>query len=316
MTSIKDSLAFVKGAVASNSDIPVMTHFAISNSRISSYNGVISLSSPIEFDINCNPKAITLIKAINACEDQIRMSLGNGGKLQIKSGKFKAEIECLEDASQLQTVPEGQEYRIDFDRLLTGFSKLIRFVGTDMNRPFNTGILLREQSLYATNNVCLVEYWTGQNLPTMNIPQQAIAEILRIEQKPTMMHVSNNSASFIYPDGRWLITQLLTTQWPDVSRVLNVPSNPVAIDSEMLPVIKKLKPFTDYSRVIKFSQGNISASTANYDHDTISFEATYNYDMLMLLDNVVTHIDFSNSPKPGLFFGENLRGAIMPMLNK
>ena len=318
--TILDSLRFVQGAVATKDFIPVMTHFSINKLRIASYNGRIALSSPIEFDIDCNPKAFPLIKAIGACEDQIKLSMTTAGKLAIKSGRFKANIDCIEDASLLGVVPEGMEYNFEFSKLIEGFEKIAKFIGTDASRPWSNGILLHGQSIYATNNVCLVECWIGENLPTINIPQQAITEILRIKLIPINLRVSDTSASFIYSDDCWLRTQLLGANWPDIQRIINVDSSPIPIAPEFLKSVVKLKPFLSEDKQIHITPGLISTHENSQEGTSIEFDiqfsGIYNFDMLALLDNTMVSADFTTFPKPALFFGDNLRGAIVGVVKR
>lgn len=315
--NILDSLRFVQGAVASKDFIPAMTHFSITKSRVTSYNGRIALCSPIAFDFECNPKAIPLIKAIMACEDQIKLSMTTAGKLSIKSGKFRGNIDCIDDASLLQIVPSGIEYALNFEKLISGFGKVAKFIGSDASRPWSNGILMRGQSVFATNNVCLAECWVGDNLPTLNIPQQAISELLRMKEVPVMLKVSETAATFVYSDDRWLRTQLFSTEWPDLSRILNVESSPVSYDDSFAEALEKLKPFLHEDGRIHIAPGVISTRADTEEGVSIEFDiqasGIYNYNMLILLKDSMTSCDFSAYPKPCAFFGEGLRGAIVGM---
>ena len=158
-------LKFVQGAVAKKDFLPAMTHFVIEDGVVRSYNGMIALSSPIPFDINCKPKAAQLVKAISLCEDTIAMSMTPAGKLKIQSGTFKSFIECITEETS-HVLPEG-DFVQDFngELLLKAFTVLLNFVGNDASRPWTNGILLKGCSAYATNNVIAVEYWLGVAVP-------------------------------------------------------------------------------------------------------------------------------------------------------
>ena len=177
-------LKFVQGAVAKKDFLPALTHFRIEDGRVRSFNGTLALSTPIQFDINCTPKAEPFIKAIQNCKETVTMTMTPAGRLGIKSGSFKAFIECVEEENY-HAEPEGEEFDIDGEALLKALQAVAPFIGDDASRPWSNGVLLKGQSAYATNNVMLVEYWTGTTFPIVcNVPKVAIREMLRIGEAP------------------------------------------------------------------------------------------------------------------------------------
>lgn len=89
-----EALKFVRGAVAKKDFVPALTHFRIENGSIKGYNGTIGLCSPIALDLDASPKALPFIKAIETCRDTVSMHLTGAGRLAVKSGKFRAYVEC------------------------------------------------------------------------------------------------------------------------------------------------------------------------------------------------------------------------------
>src|SRR5690606_38973879 len=137
---------------------------------------------------------------------------------------------------------------INFDGevLLEALKTVYPFIGNDASRPWTNGVLLRGMSAFATNNVCLVEYWLGVETPiVVNLPKVAITEMLRIGEPPTYAQVHKNSLTFHYPDDRWIRTQLFEINWPDLSKVLDQPHNAVPVDERIFEGIEMLKPFAD-----------------------------------------------------------------------
>ena len=65
-----DALRFVQGAVARKDFVPEMTHFHIKEGGVMTYNGALTLYSPIELNFDVSPKADQMVKAIAACQDQ------------------------------------------------------------------------------------------------------------------------------------------------------------------------------------------------------------------------------------------------------
>ena len=315
-------LRFVQGAVAKKEFIPALTHFVIENGEVRGYNGTLALCSPIPFDIACKPKADTLVRAISNCDDTVTLSMTPAGRLAVRSGSFKAFVDCIEGETPHAT-PDGELVDINGAALLEALKAVAPFVGDDASRPWSNGVMITRASAYATNNVCLVEYWMGVESPfTANIPRIAVKEMLRIDEPPLRAQVTDHSITFHYEDRRWIRTQLLPTEWPDLGKVLDKPANAVAIDQKLFEAVAKVKPFVDKMGRVYFREGHISthedlSEGASYEVPGLAHDGLYNVEMLALLQNGVTAIDWSLYPRPCLFFGGRMRGAIIGMhMNK
>lgn len=315
-----DELKFVQGSIAKNDVISSMAHFVISDGSVRGFNGTLALCAPLPIDINCAPLAQPLVKAISNCSETISLTLTPAGKLRIHSGKFKVNIDCAETHPP-EILPEGERIEFDGSILVKALKTLIPFIGNDAARPWSNGVLLRDGAAFATNNVCLVQYWIGSTFPYLaNIPHGAIREMVRIGEAPTHGQMTETSITFHYSDGRWIRSQLLSTQWPDLSRVLDVQSTPLPIDSEIFSGIEIIKPFRDDLARLYLRPGIIATHAdesqgSSYVVSSIDHEGVYQMDMFALLKGVAKTIDLSLYPAPAQFFGENVRGAIIGMRN-
>ena len=315
-----EQLRFVQGAVAKKDFVPALTHFVIEDGTVRGYNGMLALCSPIPFDIACKPKAEPLVKAISNCTGTVQLALTPAGRLSIKSGKFQAFVNCLPDKDTPHVQPEGEHVVIDGEAMLQAFKVVYPFIGDDASRPWSNGVLLLGQSAFATNNITLVEYWTGSTVPRpLNIPRAAIKELLRIDEAPEAVQLTKTSITFHFSEGRWLRTQLYEIKWPDLTRVLNRESNPQPLDDRLFEALNTLKPFTDKTGRILF-RGNGKIAThddetegACYEIDGFDHTGVYHIDMLNLLNGTCKSIDWSAYPSPCMFFGDRLRGAIVGM---
>lgn len=311
-------LKFVQGAVAKKDFLPALTHFRIENGHVRSFNGTLALSTPIKLDLDVTPKAEPFVKAIQNCKETVSMHMTPTGRLGITSGAFKAYIECVE-AETPHVVPEGEEFEIDGEALLKAMKTIAPFIGDDASRPWSNGILLKGQSAFATNNVSLIEYWVGSTFPfTCNVPRAAVRELLRINEVPKRAQADDKSISFHFDDGRWIRSALLEIDWPDLNKVLDVPSNAVTIDERIYEALDTIKPFTDKQERVYIHDGKISTTLtqgegASYDLPDFPYEGVYQLHILNLLRGTADSIDFSTYPKPCQFFGDRLRGAIIGM---
>lgn len=315
-----DSLRFVKGAVAKKDFIAALTHFQIKGGFVKGHNGGLTLCAPIDLNIDVTPKATTFIKAIETCPAAIALSVTATGRLAIKSGKFKAFVECVEEGFPM-TEPEGRVIPLPQGGIVDAFKTLAPFIADDASRPWARGILLRGQSAYATNNVVLAEHWLGYEFPVpVNIPKSAVMEVCRIKEEPTHLQVCENSVTFFFEGGRWLKTQLYSLEWPDLNKVLNREAPQLTTPPETLwQALENVAPFTDKLRRVFFKDGVIStavdeaAGASEEVEGLYDAKGIYNVDYLIELSAVVKMIDFSLYPGPILFFGDGIRGAIIGM---
>lgn len=310
-----NTLKFIQGAIARKDHVPALVHFRIADGHIRGFNGTLALGSPIALDINVSPKATQLVKAIQTCEETIQIHLTPAGRLAIKSGRFKAFVDCTQESFP-EIVPEGSFVELA-SPILPVLKILAPFIADDASRPWARGILFRGQTAFATNNIVLVEHWLEQPFPVeVNIPRAAILEILRIGVEPERLQMAENSVTFHYPGGRWLRTQVYATSWPDLARIFDRPSSPVAIGDELWSAVEELTPFADELGRLHFSPGKVATSLVDGDGAVIELEGgpeagCFSCGQLSLLSGLIKLIDFSAYPAPCLFFGDKLRGAIV-----
>lgn len=311
-----DDLKFVMGSVAKKDFLPALTHFVISGGRVRGYNGKLALSSPLDVGIECKPRADLLVRAIAQCTETIQMSLTKAGKLTVKSGSFKAFVECVEGETP-HILPSGDMLEVNAEGLYAAFDELAHIVGNDASRPWTNGMLIREGSVFVTNNVIVIQKWIGVTLPSMNIPLDAIKEILRCKEVFTHIQYDGSTATFHYASGRWICTQLLSSDWPDFATILDKESCPVPIDEKLFRALDQLGPFVDKLGRVYFAEGCLRTHEeegvgAVAALDGFSYEGAYALEMLRKIETVADIIDWSLYPRPCLFFkGETLRGAIV-----
>jgi len=313
-------LRFVMGAVSKKDIVQSMQHFVIKDGMIRAYNGRVALGAPINFDIDCQPHAVDLVKAISLCSEQgvVTISMTPAGKLKVQNNDARWFVECVTDDVP-HPLPEGDVLPISGKEIREAFSVLERFIGTDASRPWTNGILLHDKSAYATNNITICQYWLGTPVPfTVNIPGEAIKEILRVKDDPTHIQLTDNSITFHYEGGKWIRSGL----W-DASAISQVASvmdsvvgNPVVTNPELFKALASVGPFVGKLKEIYFIDGEVATDYednigARFKLEGLPEKACFLLTQLQDLEDVATHVDFHSYPKPCLFYGNNLRGAII-----
>lgn len=312
-------LKFVQGAVARKDFVPELTHFHIKDRMVKSFNGTLALCAPIDIGFDIKPKAVQFIKAIQSCKaEAVQLSITPTGRLSVKSGKFKALIECL-DTNFPDVVPEGEWVPLDGIDILPALKKLSDYTGEDASRKWAMGILLRGRCAYATNNVILAEYDLGVDFPVeINIPAKAVAEIVRIGKEPRGIMVTPHNVTFMYDKDHWIKTQLYDLGWPDLSGLLGREAEYLPVDEEWFDAVETVAPFVNELSQVFFGENKITTDPdggagGTVELENFPYEGVYNHKYFLSLKGLITEIDLHAYPSPCLFRGPNVRGALMGM---
>lgn len=312
-----EQLKFVKGAVATKDFVPELTHFLIKDGYVNGYNGIVSLRTKIPLDMCVAPNAKQFVKAIDSCTEPPSIHVNKAGKLCIVSGKFRTFVNCVDSDKFPEFTPTGEVVELKHP-LLPALQKLEPFIAQDASRPWACGILFKDKSAYATNNIVLLQYWLGYTFPqATSIPHPAVKELLRIGKEPVSIQCAENSMTFHYEDGSWLSTHLKKLEWPNLDPILDVQGNTQPFPEGFFEAVETCLPFVDDLTALHFHDGFVSTS-ANPEEDGTSVGvahirkgACFNAKQLKILSGIANSIDFSCYPKPCPFFGERIRGVII-----
>lgn len=318
-----DALRFVASAVARKDYVPALTHYKIVNGRVTGFNGILALSSDIDVDLEVMPHAAKFLAAIKACPDTIALNVTPAGKLAVKSGKFKSFVECLPtDTAATFVEPEGDDIDLG-PSFIEGIKLLQPAMGIDASRPWAMGIKLRGRSMFATNNIMLAEYYHGTSIPVdMVIPDLAIKELVRIGETPTRIQVAKSSISFWFGEKRWLRTNLLEGgSWPTdkLEQILSMSNGEqMPFPDDFATNLETIKPFLGEHDTVFLSP--TAMMTSQYDGEGTTIETpmpqitemqAYHHKQLILLAELAKTIDWTGYPRPCMFQGHMLRGAIV-----
>lgn len=314
-----DALRFVQGAIQKNGVTPELEHYIIKEGRVTGFNGYMALSAPIALEIEAVPKALTFFKALSACGDTVVIKKTDAGHLHIESAGFKVFVPCLETAIY-EPAPTGDRFPAP-PGMAKAFARMLPFVGEDASRPWAMGLCIGNGAYTATNNVILLQLWDGHQLPTINCPRFAVAEVARLKEDPVEISVSPSSITFFYEGGRWLRSQVIAQEWPfdKMSAILDRPSAPTPIPDGFFEAVDRLAPFTTEgpSSPVFLMNGSLSTVApgaeigASVEVPGLREASAFRLKALQLLSEELRTVDFSVSP--ALFFGDNSRGAIIGM---
>ena len=314
-------LKFVRAAVCKEGHVPSRMHFRIRSGTIQANNGKLAIQCPFPSDIDCCPHAGQFYKAIAACEDVISMHI-ESGKLIVRSGRFRSVVDLCDSTSFHDFIPIGQRVPVP-QPMLPILRKLIPFVTDDERRPWACGVHFDGNSAMATNSICIVQHWLPLAFPVpVNIPKEAVSELLRLKIEPLEIQFSVNAVVFHLPDNAWIACIPIEYKWPDTSKVFATAENFAgtytneAQLNSLLNDVAKLDGFTNELGVIYFHKGTVSTVPSGRQGTSIDCPfspgvGVFRADQLAALRGIVDCIGFTAYPSPVPFYGGKLLRGVM-----
>ncbi len=324
-----EAIKFVKNAVSSESINPKSTFFKISEGRITCTNNNLCISSPIASDIDLAPKASHFYKAISTCDDEIKLT-EKDDHLIVKSGKFRSKIPCGKTTEYPVIIPTGDFYENSDRNFLEDFKLLSKFVAkeADGENEWSNHIFLNGDSLIATNNIVGIQIACFNFNKKVVIPITFIKTIIKCKKEFYKLQISDNTISAIYPDGEYISSRLMLSNWPDFDNVLNqieeitnydlITAMGKELSDEFFSILKKLAKFSDNLGRCYIEEDKIRVNSEGDDAE-IEFnnnipKSIYNISSLLLLENLAEEIAFNNWPThAAIWYGDNMRGFVIGM---
>lgn len=295
---------------------PNQTHILLKDKTASAFNGTLGAGCIIDEELFCAPHAKTFLSALSKCGEHYTLTqLDN--KLSIKSGPFKAIIPCIDPA--LIYFPTLDQNVAPIDDTFKSALELIEKIKPENGQRVTLSFLMNGQSIIATDGKILVEAWHGLNLPT-NVPiPKAIIPVLLSAKKLIGFGLSQTTATFYLDDNSFIRTQLYAEAWPDISHLMERPSNPIPVPKDFFKGFEAVK---DFSRngMVYFKDGKISSHAednagAEFEVEGLKFGPVYSAKYIAILKEMATKIDFyvpaERNSKLLAFTGDKVRGILM-----
>ncbi len=289
------------------------THILLGANWACAYNGTIACGHPITEDIYACPHSKLIIEALSKCGEHISFTQLDASKLSIKSGKFKAIVPCIDPHLLIVAAPDPPIADID-DRFKEGLSIVGILPNENAQFVYLASILMNGYSLVSTNGKVVIEYWHGIDLPPdISLPRSLIEPLTSTSKKLVKFGFSQSSVTFYFEDGSWIRSQLYAEKWPDMTLILDRPSNAWPVSGDFWRGLEAIAGFTD-SGFVYFDAGVLrshdnAAQGASYEVAGLPKGLAFPAKQLAMIRPYAERIDFL--AKDGLrFFGQNVRGAV------
>lgn len=293
---------------------PYQTHVLLKDNMAVAYDGVLAAGHLIDEDINACPHTLTLAAALKKCKGALSVTQINNGKLSVRSGRFRAQINCSSDAVITATAPDPACGVID-NKLRDGLLAVSPLIVEASQRVVTASALLRSGSVLGTNGHMIFEYWHGIDLPdNLIIPKLFINALAKIKKNLVSFGFSETSLTVYFDDKSWLKTQLYNDVWADCDSILNKRFQPKPIPSGFFEGLDTVEPFVEDGRVF-LRPGGIQTSQddtvgASFEIPELNTDVVFNAKQLKLLDIGIKLIDFDGVDGISYFVGDNMRGVI------
>lgn len=296
---------------------PTNVQFAhVSHNWAAASDGVLTIAAPIEEDLSACPHTLQFIDALSKAGDELSITQLTANTLAVASGVFRALVPCVGFDEVPITAPDPQCAAID-DRIKAALAAVAGLATEGAPNATFAAVLLQANSAVATNGAALLEYWHGIDLPPgLLLPKAAASAIAKSSKTLTGFGFSQSSATFYFEDGSFIKTQLFGERYPNYVPVLEVPNlNPWPVPEELFKGIRAIESFSPNGHVF-FEDGAVLSKMHKEEASTYRIEGLpermgFSVKLLLSVEHAFKSAHFDADANKVVFFGENIRGALM-----
>ena len=300
----------------------------LSNNFIVVYSNVMSAGHPIAEEINLCPQIEKLRAALIRCGRTLAIT-ENNGQISIKGDKLRALVPCLQEPLA-DISPDMRVVQGDFDILKEAFKAANTVADEKSDRMMFASILLDPNTVTATNGLVLIQFWHGiSNLPPGTVIPKIFAQaVASVKYKITGIGGDfDTSAGFMrsltfwFENGSWLKSQCYEERWQDISKIINVATNPVPIYDGLFEAVEAVEPFCE-GQAVHFCTNAVQShpdgeAGAVYEVKDLPAGKIFNAKLIRQVAPYAKTIDLFAQSDRGFFFGGTeanpVRGVFMGM---
>lgn len=319
------ALAFISVGIEEGKEV-WKQHARIVNGYLVAFNGQLAAGHPIEEPLQLCPHVPNLIAAINKSGKTLAMTETERGNLQVNGENIRATVPCL-PMSEMPPIMPDPNIAVINDELKEGFKTLLPLCVEESDRVHEYSIMVRANTMVATNSTVMFEFWHGIDLPPGLAILRAGAIAVR-DTKEALVgfgYTPGRSATFWFEGGAFIQCRLAADAWPDVSKVLDTPGKPGKLPAGFFDGIEAVASFSA-DGAVHFDDDKVRSGYANYGGDGPVYGATYDVpglvkgssftvSLLKLIKPVCGTLDYTTNEDKALFFGPGdkpkIRGVIM-----
>lgn len=289
--------------------LPVHDFAMIDEGRITTFDGILCRSAPFPAEFSALVHVGRLRAAFERAEGTVSVSL-SGDRVMIEAGKLRVPVPTSEGEDAFFPAPDDRLATFDMGGLLNALILAGSFVREGATTVLESSVLLRPNSCIGTDRAIVTEAWFGYNMPTCVFPKLAIDAIRKTDKIPNGFGFSDGSFTFYFEDGSWIRTQLYSETYPDVSRILDQPTQYAAVPEDFFKAVNAIAPHVEEDgSFLHFFDGGISSSSvpgagAEYTIETLRNRTAISAKYLRIIEPFTQWLDLYSSPNWIAFAGE------------
>lgn len=309
------ALQFVAAAQKANGAIE-QTHCRMFGGWVTASNSILSAGHALTEDIQACPHTYTIVDALTQAPGAVSVTILDETRLSVRSADFQAVVPLI-DATALPPVMPDAAVALCDDRLRAALSIAGGLVVDGAEKIVNASVQVRGSSVLASNGTVILEAWHGISLPPlMIVPKTFITALQKNKKVISRCGGCDHSFTLWFEDNNWLKTQLYpaNTELPNLTKFLDVPTTPIPVAKGMFDVVRRLEPFAADGMISFTAEGArvISGTTYAIDHCAdLPVGVSFSIKALLSIAEYAKTIHFNATPGITLFFGDNVRGAIV-----
>ncbi len=312
--TLKAALDFIKPASREIGEAH-QQHCVLFNNYALASDGVLTMGHPFPTSFVAAPHCHRLAKALGKCGKEITIE-ENDGRLTIRSSPFRANIASLPIEAITPRFPDAGVFQAADDRLINGLHVVAPWALENSERVFSASILLRNETMVASNGHVVVEFWHGCNVGAdLVMPKVAATALLNVKRQLLGFSRSDNSITFGFDGGAWLKTQLYNEPWPEYQKLFRDDLTYRSVPEAFFTAVKAVAPFVEDTNAIALDP--LGAHSHAHNDAGAHYELPglvekmigYNPKYLLALEGIMQQIHFAEDRL--YFIGENVRGAVM-----
>lgn len=290
----------------------------ICNKWAAASNGVLTIATPIEEDVEACPQWALFLDALNRVSGDMTLTAISSGMLAVTSGDFRGVVPCAPPDQVFISPPDEAAAVID-DRIKQAFEAVLKVPNEQSQQAVKAGILLQANSVVATNGAIIFEYWHGIDLPpNLLIPKAAAQAVVKSGKTLARLGFSQTSVTFWFEDYSFIKTQMFDAQYPEYEGVISCDYSAMwPVPEKFFEAVAAVSQFSENGNVY-FKDGQIVSNLSDetpsfYRLDTLPDGEGFNGKYIAMIEGRAERILFglSRNNVSALFFvGNNLRGCI------
>lgn len=292
-------------------------HIIFTEGTLRAFNGIVSVQAPSDLDAS-ESFAVSeerLLQALSACDNDNAQVSAKKEFLVLKHGRLTVRVRKLDPAQLYHDAIGGipRLGRIPCKELQTALRAVAPFMSADASRPWTTSILIRDNYIWATNNLSLVRYPLDLPLKDCRIPAPAVPILCDLPSIDWITHVRTPERIVVGSGKVKIAFPPASAEWPaEIEKFFaKAPKKLPKLAPELLDAARIVEKFAERFVSLRPEkvEGKLSNIESEYEIEVPKGKGIYPAKLLLLVLNHATHADFSTYPEPIFFAGEKLRGV-------